>query len=401
MLVVILATGFSHFHTEYDVEVLYTPDNARSKGELQVVRRLFDADDSVLRMTTLGEYGRVIVTARTHNGDVLADEVFREVEQLDRDIRGIWVDVSGSTFNYSALCARTDGKCSDDALLGLRKHMHVDPKTVSYPVHKVSLPYGGDVRVFLGATLSGVERTPDGETKATAWQLFYYLHPEMEHRDLVRAWQSKFLTTLADNSYTHISVARFTAHSIEDELARNVGAVQPLFGIMFATLVGFSVVSCMSTDWVRSKPLLGLLGVISSGLAVVSGFGLVLHCGKPFVDIVALSPFLILGKLLSVDIVGFNPIIILGKLLSVDLVDFSPFIISGKLLSLDVVGLVLSSQVNNYPLTSLALVRFSSYVSSCLLASLRCLFILYKYVFILSLFLFIYLLTCVPFLSYF
>jgi len=53
----------------------------------------------------------------------------------------------------------------------------------------------------------------------------------------------------------------------------------------------------MSADWVRSKPWLGNLGVLSAGLAVVSGFGLVLLIGVPFIDIVASSPFLVLGKL--------------------------------------------------------------------------------------------------------
>ena len=142
MLVLALCTGFSHFQTEYDVKVLYTPDNARSKDELSVVRRLFANDDSVLRMTTLGEYGRVIVTAKG-GGNVLAENVFREVEQLDRDIRAITVHGSGSTFNYSSLCTQTDGSCSEDALLRLRKDMGVDPKTVSYPVHKgVAGAYG-------------------------------------------------------------------------------------------------------------------------------------------------------------------------------------------------------------------------------------------------------------------
>lgn len=37
-------------------------------------------------------------------------------------------------------------------------------------------------------------------------------------------------------------------------------------------------------------------GVISAALAVVSGFGLMLYMGVPFVIIVANSPFLILGE---------------------------------------------------------------------------------------------------------
>jgi hypothetical protein len=39
-----------------------------------------------------------------------------------------------------------------------------------------------------------------------------------------------------------------------------------------------------------------VIGVFSVAMAVVSGFGLLLHVGVPFVIIVANSPFLILGE---------------------------------------------------------------------------------------------------------
>ncbi|XP_044897575.1 uncharacterized protein LOC101093758 isoform X3 [Felis catus] len=48
-------------------------------------------------------------------------------------------------------------------------------------------------------------------------------------------------------------------------------------------------------DCVRNKMWAATLGVISAALAVVSGFGLMLYMGVPFVIIVANSPFLILG----------------------------------------------------------------------------------------------------------
>ena len=49
-------------------------------------------------------------------------------------------------------------------------------------------------------------------------------------------------------------------------------------------------------DCVRNKMWVAVFGVISTALAVVSGFGLMLYVGVPFVLIVANSPFLILGE---------------------------------------------------------------------------------------------------------
>ena len=40
----------------------------------------------------------------------------------------------------------------------------------------------------------------------------------------------------------------------------------------------------------------GFCGVISAGLAIVTAFGLLMYAGVPFVDLVAASPFLAIGK---------------------------------------------------------------------------------------------------------
>ena len=297
LLTAALGSGFYFFKSEYDVENLFSPEGARSKDERSVMQDLFNDSErsqhfSANRMTTLGEYGRMIVTAKEADGNVLTSDVLQEVEELDNAIRNMTVVISGTTYNYTHLCA---GLCenSTNVLLILKGTPNFDLNLLTYPVYR--LPGGG--RVFLGSTLGGV--TTDGTTikKAKAWSLFYYLRSDDNYTDIAKKWQEKFLTTLAKRSNSHINITRFTAHSLEDELKRNSDAVFPLFSILFTVLITFSIVSCMSADWVRSKPWLGNFGVLSAGLAVVSAFGLVLLIGVPFIDIVASSPFLVLGKL--------------------------------------------------------------------------------------------------------
>ena len=59
----------------------------------------------------------------------------------------------------------------------------------------------------------------------------------------------------------------------------------------------FSVVTCMMTDWVRSKPWLGLLGNISAAMATVAAFGLCIYLGIDFIGLNLAAPFLMIGEL--------------------------------------------------------------------------------------------------------
>jgi len=53
----------------------------------------------------------------------------------------------------------------------------------------------------------------------------------------------------------------------------------------------------MMTDWVRSKPWLGLLGNISAAMATVAAFGLCIYLEIDFIGLNLAAPFLMIGKL--------------------------------------------------------------------------------------------------------
>ena len=56
------------------------------------------------------------------------------------------------------------------------------------------------------------------------------------------------------------------------------------------------VVTCMMTDWVRSKPWLGLLGNLSAAMATLCAFGVCIYAGIDFIGINLAAPFLMIGK---------------------------------------------------------------------------------------------------------
>lgn len=110
--------------------------------------------------------------------------------------------------------------------------------------------------------------------------------------------------------------------SLQWEFQKAPASVIRLFSAAYAIAITFSIVSCWRSvklllntscgafwvarlihasdssrlDNVRTKVWVASCGVLSTGLAVLSGFGLLLLLGQPFVMTVASCPFMILGR---------------------------------------------------------------------------------------------------------
>lgn len=114
------------------------------------------------------------------------------------------------------------------------------------------------------------------------------------------AWEEAFLETLRqveeDNVFKHIATARFASRTLELELEENTKTIVPYFSSTFILMALFSVVTCMMTDWVRSKPWLGLLGNVSAAMATVAAFGLCIYLGVDFIGLNLAAPFLMIGE---------------------------------------------------------------------------------------------------------
>jgi len=66
-----------------------------------------------------------------------------------------------------------------------------------------------------------------------------------------------------------------------------------IFNVM--AMVVFSMMAASSSDAARSKPLTGLAGLISAGLASLAGFGFCCYVGVEFISLVMAAPFLLFG----------------------------------------------------------------------------------------------------------
>ncbi|XP_043269886.1 patched domain-containing protein 3 isoform X2 [Venturia canescens] len=151
--------------------------------------------------------------------------------------------------------------------------------------------------VYFGGSVITEDLTID---TVPAVQLAYFIAADNKRQDAIgAAWEEAFLNNVGkaedEGLFQHISTARFASRTLELELEANTKTVVPYFSSTFAIMGIFSIVTCMMTDWVRSKPWLGLLGNVSAGLATVSAFGLCMYLGVDFIGLNLAAPFLMIG----------------------------------------------------------------------------------------------------------
>ncbi|VDM76371.1 unnamed protein product, partial [Strongylus vulgaris] len=112
-----------------------------------------------------------------------------------------------------------------------------------------------------------------------------------------------------------LNIYYFHSDTFEQELANENKRITPMFSITFSVLILFSILCTFNLkwiylpsglftfsnesnikipviDWVLSKPFMGIIGVVSALMAIISSTGLLLLFGVTFVDMCTVMPFL-------------------------------------------------------------------------------------------------------------
>lgn len=162
---------------------------------------------------------------------------------------------------------------------------------------------------YIGSSLGGVtvmkgDNDTDILASAKAWFMVYHLkfHPE-EMSYISGEWELELGRMLKDYPEDpYISITYFHSQTLADELKRNADTLVPRFVISFTLLIVFSTICSLSfvdgtfnIDWVLSKPILSVLGVVNAGIAILTGIGCLSLMGMPYSDIVGVMPFLVVA----------------------------------------------------------------------------------------------------------
>ncbi|KAK8396858.1 hypothetical protein O3P69_005078 [Scylla paramamosain] len=299
-LTAILATGFQNIRYEDDPEYLFSPTTGFARRERAIIEENFflnfSSDFHPSRMTRLGRFARLIIMARDE-GTILRTDVWEDIKKLDTLVQAVSLEFDDRTLTFKDVCAIWDKKCYENTVLDLYDLMpEVEAKELNLTYPFMLNPKTFEPFLF-SHYMGGVNVTDYNVMEsAKALSIFYWLKNNNEREDHEAAlWEEQLLKAMEDLEFETITVARFVSHTLETELENNTNSVVPFFGVTITIMLLFSVGSVMMGDWVRTKPWLGFIGVVSAALSCCAAFGFLIYLGVEFIGINMAAPFLMLG----------------------------------------------------------------------------------------------------------
>ena len=88
-------------------------------------------------------------------------------------------------------------------------------------------------------------------------------------------WERNFLKTLQteEGGLTELKITKFVSSTPAWEMEKSKDSITPNLLVNVAVMVVFCLFASSMSDAVRSKPLIGFLGLFSAVLATIAGFG--------------------------------------------------------------------------------------------------------------------------------
>ncbi|KAM3729232.1 Patched-related protein [Dirofilaria immitis] len=290
-----LSFGVLTMNVEDDLRFLYSPINSPARFEYSI-HKAFTGD------SINSSYVAVAVESSNNLRNLLRKEIAAEIVSLNEFVlNNLTVNLNGQVYNFGKdICIRTTLCPLSNTIVQFFFNAFWNEKLWDDPRVRLDYPflYFFENKFFLPLHLYGVKL---GGVKGIESIEIIHLHypiPSTDHETaevVGGALENALKEYLAINEQSLIKTSMFSFSMLKNEMNKNALYTFPFISLTILLLVTFTILSCMTGDWVTSKPLEALMGVLSSSFAIISATGFMFLMGTPFVSQVTVMPFLALA----------------------------------------------------------------------------------------------------------
>lgn len=277
---------------------LFSPLNGQWSKDKDYIQRTFpmNFDDYDTSRDVIASNYIVIHLIPKDRLTLLRENVFKEVAQVNDIVESWKINYRNKTWTYAKLCAKNYGKCykNDGLIFGKNlKKFHEGNYNAEYPV-TINFKSFQVIPWFLN--LGGVTVDENNYIKdVLAFRLFYTLSIKDEYLEVIKVWENELIDHINNIKFHEVEVQFLGINTFDKEMRKFTTSNLPLLALSFATTILFAILTCMTNNWVRSKPWLGVSSCISASISVSTTFGFLSILQFNTADINVVLPFLILG----------------------------------------------------------------------------------------------------------
>ncbi|XP_067119335.1 patched domain-containing protein 3-like [Centruroides vittatus] len=290
----ILSTSIPSANFISNPDYLYTVINSVSRMNKDFIERTFvqnKSEDYDIRRSTNVPRGVWLIITSPEEETVLKKHIFKDISVIDKLVQKVWIKWAKKKWNYDSLCAKYRRECYKNTILDLLPRMKAiedGRRMLRYPIESAD--------IITGLYLGGVTVNASFITSAKAVLLYYFLNTTNPNETAkIVLWEEEVMNMLSTKTFTNITVRRVSTSSFEKELHGVIKEVLMLCIPLVAIMITLAVLTSFTANFRKSLPFCAALGCLSSSLAVVTAFGLIIYCSGEITDVCLSVPFLTLG----------------------------------------------------------------------------------------------------------
>ena len=301
LFVSICSVGFVWFQSENRTVKLFIPQSSQAIDDLNTAEKYFRVK---LRDQT------ILLVASSNHPNVLAPHCLLQAFKVHHAV----VELE----SYSDFCLTLSGeeaKTKEDCMMinpleFLQfNESNLNSKNLAQVQEEISKAYNDTSTLMrngrpfwynFNRMFGDVNRRYGSITEAKALKMLYLMRdPDDEQAsEKVLKWEKSFIDKAASfvNTLSCFEVHYMSERSLDDAIAESSGSDVTLVSITFSLMITFACIMLGKfLNPLTGHSLLANAGVFAVALGILSGFGLAMWCRVPFVSIVGVLPFLVLG----------------------------------------------------------------------------------------------------------